>query len=236
MREEHIAVLEATVSELQSQSPLPHSHSITTVPSHDPMPIEPPSLVPYEALGTMKINRLSSSVAIKPSTKSIIEVKRTPTLTRGCSVSTQTTETGFALCVQCAGTHQTLVELADTVINTSSTHKLKSELSTRDWAGLVSVGGLDTREWAGCFTTDLNALSHRASSQECRVEELEGQLVEQREMVLAMEGEIASLTAHVNHLQVTKCNHFVYNNVFISHCSREMYLTLVPFILSCLCN
>ncbi len=119
-------------------------------------------------------------------------------------MSTQTTETGFALCLQCTGTHQTLVELADTVINVASTHKLKSELSTKDWAGLVSVGGLDTREWAECFTTDLKALSHRARSQECRVKELEEQLAERREVVLAMEGEITSLTAHVNHLQVTK--------------------------------
>ncbi len=179
-REQHIAVLESTVSDLQSQ-PL-----LSTTP--------PPVSTSSKTLGTNKLNPLSFS------TNPLI--KSSPLLSSSINVSTQTTETGFALCIQCSDTHRTLAELAQTVSTVSSTHQLPSALSARDWVGLASVGGLDTGDWAERFKRDLNALSSHTTLQECRVKELEEELAEKKDIVRIMEDDINSLRAHINHLQV----------------------------------
>lgn len=191
-REQHIAVLESTVSDLQTQPPLSTTQQLSSS-------IDPTSS--SKTLGTGKLNPLSSSTnALIKSASSLM----TPSI----NVATQTTETGFALCIQCTDTHRTLAELAQTVSNVSSAHRLPSDLSVRDWVALVSIGGLEVGDWARRFKTDLEALSSHASSQESRVKELEGELMERKETLLLMEEEMESLAVHIKHLQVNNLRLF----------------------------
>ncbi len=84
----------------------------------------------------------------------------------------------------------------------------------------MSIGGLEIGDWARRFKADLEALSGHASSHESRVRELEGELVERKEAVLALEEDIDSLTVHVNHLQVSKCR-----STFVYSIYRPVYAT-----------
>ena len=224
-REEMVASLESTVSDLQSTI-------VQRTPSSDSIPPDPVTRVPYEALGTMKINRLSSSVDMlsqQPSkplssvdtrtsvdtrssvvvdhskASSTVTVNSSTLLAPQCtSVSTQTTETGFALCVKCSDTHRALVELAQCVSEVTTSHDMTCSLGGVDWAGLASVGGLEIGRWTECFRRDLESLSGHATGLEVRVQGLREQLEGQREVTIRMEGEIESLTAQVNALQVSK--------------------------------
>ena len=69
---------------------------------------------------------------------------------KGVSVSTQTTETAFALCARCSETQNCLVSIADRVSAVCSRHtQLKPALAATDWESLAKVGGLELGEWRG---------------------------------------------------------------------------------------
>ena len=225
-----VASLESTVSDLQTTT-------VHHTPSSESIPSDPVTRVPYEALGTMKINRLSSSVdmlsqqpskpLISVDTRSTVDSKSTVdtkssvvlehskasstvTVTSStllapqcASVSTQTTETGFALCLKCSDTHRALVDLAQCVCEVTTSRNMTCSLGEVDWAGLASVGGLEIGRWAECFRRDLESLSGHTTGLEVRVQGLREQLEGQREVTIRMEEEIESLTIQVNTLQVS---------------------------------
>ena len=162
------------------------------------------SSVPYEALGTLRINKLSAmkSEGIEPSRSSSL-LTDTPTeglqvplmVTDVESVSTQTIDTAFALCARCSETQDGLVRIASSFSILFSAHHQRSSFSETDWASLAKVGGLTVSKWENALKKDIDALDSFMFDLESECAGLKSDLAGQIETIhkLEMESQVLSL-------------------------------------------
>lgn len=203
------------------------SRPTTTGPSPHSRPMA--SAVPYEAEATLRMNRLSRSVCslrndghteqgvvtsaslsavssipigeerckVDKSSNSMLHHRPPP----GVSVSTQTTDTAFALCARCAETHTSLVSIAASLSGLCSKHQLVSTLATTDWETLASVGGLELNKWEGALERDLASVDSYCDNLANRIESLSSELAIERETIGKLEEESKLLSSQIDSLQ-----------------------------------
>lgn len=188
------------------------------------------SCVPYEALGTLRMNRLNtasrsrglSSIAgdeeegiidgrgTKSSTlmsfgsgEGSEGSKMAPNCSGGVSVSTQTTETAFALCARCSETQNCLVSIASSVSQLCTDCERGSSLAGTDWSALAGVGGLVVAEWKEALENDVVTLDgcNRELKEKCR--QLDSELCEHRETIEDLKAESRHLSSELAVLQAS---------------------------------
>lgn len=213
------------LQEKEALNPQPNKPAMTNA---DPTISRPSTsssyVVPYEAMGTLRINTLSSAGAsrsmdnFKPSTAqnplnsnpvgysqvsplSIEQIQQC--IKPKCShVSTQTTVTAFALCAKCSESHSILVNAANSLVSVVSKHGQKSIMSSTDWSAMAEVGGLELEGWMKAFDSDLGSLDAFCEKQEERISKLAGERDLLRETVGKLESESQSLGTQIESLQV----------------------------------
>ncbi len=114
------------------------------------------------------------------------------------SVSTQTTDTAFALCARCSATQTTLVSAASLVTELCHRHKLKSHFSSCDWNALAKVGGIELKKWLESFQIDMKSLEMDKYLLEDVTSERD-QLVENE---CLLKSEVEKLQTHIETLEV----------------------------------
>ena len=121
----------------------------------------------------------------------------------GVSVSTQTTETAFALCARCSETQNCLVSIADRVSAVCSRHarEKKPSLAATDWASLARVGGLEIGEWERALHDDLSTIDGYCCKLEESCTRLALQIDTQKETIESLHSEARVLTSQINSLR-----------------------------------
>ena len=99
------------------------------------------------------------------------------------TVSTQTAETAFAMCVRCSSTLKTLTSTAGKLQELCHCVHVPSQLSDTDWAREAETGSLDPGKWAEGVESDLETIrtnfqtkDKELADQKSREEELESKL------------------------------------------------------------
>ena len=121
------------------------------------------------------------------------------------SVSTQTTETAFALCIRCSETQDTFIDVADSMASLCREQELQSSLAGTDWKALAEVDGLDISLWRKHWKTDICCISEHCSRLRGTIGELERERDTHKMMVGKLESEIEQLSCQMDRLQVLYC-------------------------------
>lgn len=117
-------------------------------------------------------------------------------------VSTQTTDTAFALCAQCSATQLGLVESAQLMAELCERHGLQSSFSSCDWSALEKVGGLEVGKWCQAVEIDVGALDKAICSLSERVKALSLERDELCENVHQLEVNSLALNSQLEALKV----------------------------------
>ena len=118
------------------------------------------------------------------------------------TVSTQTTDTAFALCARCSQTQDTLISVASSVSMLCHEQGLTSSMAKVDWEGLAKVGGLELGKWNGNLKIDLSSIGEHCCRLKETITELELERDRHKKLVSQLEGEIKQLSHQMDILQV----------------------------------
>ena len=118
------------------------------------------------------------------------------------TVSTQTTDTAFALCVRCSGTQDTLLQVTDSVSALCREQDLQSSMDTVDWKALAQVDGLELSKWRRVFQSDLCVIGEHCCRMKEKVAELELERDGHKVTAGKLESEIEQLSSQMDSLQV----------------------------------
>lgn len=180
--------------------------------------------VPYEAKGTLKINTLitsqsvqlpalesqqsvrashsspviSTSIALPPAPRSCAATIPAPTYT---SVSTQTTETMFALCMRCSATQSTLISTATKLVEFCHSLELASQTSEINWSSEVERGSLDPARWGREVQKDFENIKNHCKILTDEAECLKRKLNQRKEMEEDLHLKLSQLIAEKKSLQ-----------------------------------
>ena len=119
------------------------------------------------------------------------------------TVSTQTTETAFALCVKCSSTQSTLVSAAGRLAELCRSLHLPSLMARTDWEREAEIGGLEPGRWGEAMATDLAAIDSRSRALGEMVDNLGEELTRQKELERALKSKISRLMSESESLQRT---------------------------------
>ena len=117
-------------------------------------------------------------------------------------MSTQTTDTAFALCVRCSQTQETLVSVASSVSLLCHEEGVTSNLAKVDWEALAKVGGMELGKWNGNLKTDLCSIGEHCCRLKETIAELELERDAHKKTVGQLESEIQQLSQQMDTLQV----------------------------------
>ena len=120
-------------------------------------------------------------------------------------MSTQTTDTAFALCARCSRTQETLVSVASSVSVLCHEEGLASTLAKVDWEALAKVGGMELGKWNGSLKTDLSSIGEHCYRLKETIAELELERDTHKTTVGQLESEIQQLSNQMDTLQVLTC-------------------------------
>ena len=118
------------------------------------------------------------------------------------TVSTQTTDTAFALCARCSQTQETLISVASSVSVLCHEEGLASGLAKVDWEALAKIGGMELGKWNGNLNTDLCSIGEHCCRLKQTVVELELERDAHKQTVGQLESEIQQLSNQMDTLQV----------------------------------
>ena len=96
------------------------------------------------------------------------------------TVSTQTAETSFAMCVRCSYTLKTLTSTAGKLQELCQSLHLSSRLSDSNWDMEAEVGTLDPGRWSEAVGSDLDAIRRAYETKEEELVSLTDTLVQQK--------------------------------------------------------
>ncbi len=190
------------------------------------------SCVPYEALGTLRMNRLNTANSSRgmlsavggaqeddsgghwPKSASLTSfvggpanegTTAPPTCPggRGVNTSTQTVETAFALCVRCSETQICLVSVASSISQLCCECERESILAGTDWRSLAEVGGLSVAEWEGALGKDLETLKGCNRELKEKRQLLTSELSEHRETIEVLRTESELLRSELSDLHAS---------------------------------
>ena len=117
-------------------------------------------------------------------------------------MSTQTTDTAFALCARCSQTQKTLIRVASSVSVLCHEEGLASGLAKVDWEALAKIGGMELGKWNGNLNTDLCSIGEHCCRLKQMVVELELEQDAYKQTVGQLESEIQQLSNQMDTLQV----------------------------------
>jgi hypothetical protein len=117
-------------------------------------------------------------------------------------VSTQTTDTAFALCARCSQTQETLVGVASSVSVLCHEEGLASGLAKVDWEALAKIGGMELGKWNGNLNTDLGSIGEHCCRLKRTIVELELERDTHKRTVGQLESEVQQLSVQMDTLQV----------------------------------
>ena len=135
----------------------------------------------------------SSLLQISPSQQKLKEMT---------TVSTQTTDTAFALCTRCSQTQETLISVASSVSVLCHEEGLASGLAKVDWEALAKIGGMELGKWNGNLNADLCSIGKHCCRLKQTVVELELERDAHKQTVGQLEREIQQLSNQMDTLQV----------------------------------
>lgn len=172
--------------------------------------------VPYEARNSLRINRIQSSQSdrhllhntsqqshLLPQIKHIISTQCLPdqqltnndqTLLNYSTVSTQTTETSFALCVRCSSTLSAMTSAANRLNELCSSLQLSSVMADTDWKTEAELGTLEPERWVHEMDVDLDNIRAWSVEQLKELRSLKEMLVEKQ----SQEDKLKSTTSHLS--------------------------------------
>lgn len=119
------------------------------------------------------------------------------------SVSTQTLETSFALCIQCSATQATLTSVAGKIAAFNKELRLPAQMSETDWSCEVESGGLEVERWEEALTTDLAAIGSHCRTLVNRTEQLQGELSQQKQLESELQLKLSQLTSEMELIQLS---------------------------------
>ena len=117
-------------------------------------------------------------------------------------MSTQTTDTAFALCARCSQTQDTLIGAAGSVSRLCHEEGLVAELAKVDWEALAKVGGMELGKWNGNLKSDLCSIGEHCCRLKQSVAELGLERDAHKKTVGQLESEIQQLSNQLDALQV----------------------------------
>ena len=174
------------------------------------------SVVPYEARSTLKLSRIHSSQSDRQSV-STDEPKAIPltsavqspqpatnrdqTEPKCATVSTQTAETTFAMCVRCSSTLRSLTLAAGRLQDLCVSLHLPSRLSKTDWEREAESGTLDPGKWGEEVETDIEAIERVSRAKEEELASLRESLAEQSSQGKMLNSQLSHLSLQLNSLQ-----------------------------------
>ena len=118
------------------------------------------------------------------------------------TVSTQTNDTVFALCIRCSQSQDTLISVASSVSALCHEQGLTSRLAKVDWEGLAKIGGIELGNWNGNLNSDLCSIGEHCCELHENITELELGREAHKRTVGQLEGEIELLSSQMDTLQV----------------------------------
>ncbi len=189
------------------------------------------SSVPYEALGTLRMNRLNTASNSRGVSSSVREEEKESVGSEGrgtksvsmisfgttvaseggkaaavangprVNASTQTTETAFALCARCSETQNSLVGIASSISKLCTEFERESFLADTDWSSLAKVGGVVAAEWERALRKDLETLSGCNHELTHRCRQLTSEISDQWETIRVLDSGSKLLSSELNTLK-----------------------------------
>lgn len=120
------------------------------------------------------------------------------------SVSTQTMDTAFALCIRCSETQDTLIDVADSMSTLCQEQGQQSSMAKTDWRALAKVDGMDVGLWRKSLKMDLGCVGDYCSQLRATIGELEKERDSHKMTVGRLESEIEQLSRQMDSLQVVE--------------------------------
>lgn len=114
------------------------------------------------------------------------------------TVSTQTAETAFALCVRCSSTQNVLVLAAGRLTELCCSLQLPSVMVETDWKSEAEMGALEPGRWGKMMASDLATIKSHSLGQGKELEALKDQLAQQESL---LQSEISQLSSQCELLQ-----------------------------------
>ena len=180
-------------------------------------------MVPYEARNTLRMSRIQSSQSDRhlssnhessqpqssPLTPLTSRSVQSQQLTTNCdqtvpnctTVSTQTAETAFAMCVRCSSTLKTLTSTAGQLQELCHCVHVPSQLSDTDWAREAETGSLDPEKWAEGVESDLETIRTNFQTKDKELAGLRDSLADQRSREEELESKLSQMLLEVNELR-----------------------------------
>ena len=178
--------------------------------------------VPYEARSSLKINRLqterrsyndiheqSQSLEISASDNCLVTVPQSRLMTPAqpppshATVSTQTAETAFALCVRCYSTLFELTTAAGGLQELCNSLQVMSHMAEKNWEREAELGVLEPREWGEVMSKDLKAIKTHSLAQEKELKCLRDLLAQQKSHEEKLQSDLSCLSLQYEQLQQT---------------------------------
>lgn len=122
------------------------------------------------------------------------------------SVSTQTRETSFALCVHCSAVQGTLVSVAGKVAALNKELQLPAQMSETNWSREIESGGLELGRWEEAMATDLAVIGNRCKSLLEQAEHAQEELSQQKHLESELQLNLSQLTSEMESIQLNIVN------------------------------
>lgn len=141
------------------------------------------------------------------------------------TISTQTTDTAFALCAQCSDTQLALVNSAHLITGLCKRHTLKPRFSAYNWKSLAMTGGIDIASWCAALRTDVAALDDSTRSLLQKTEALTIEKNELEKRVIRLKSKNQTLDVQLTSLKVSWVLATIFN--FVMFYFRTWKLAMV---------
>ena len=167
-------------------------------------------MVPYEARKTIKISRMVSSQSDRPTTQepragtSSIRLMTTDDQTiPKCTttVSTQTAETAFAMCVRCSSTLSALSSAGARVQEFCFSLELPSQLSVTDWEREAQSGSLDPGKWLEKVESDMETIKKACWGKLDELSSLRESLCNQQSREDTLQSQLSQLSQRIRDME-----------------------------------
>lgn len=119
------------------------------------------------------------------------------------TISTQTTDTAFALCAQCSDTQLALVDSAYLITDLCNRHTLKPRFSAYNWKSLAKTGGLNIASWCSALRSDVAALDNSTRTILLKTDELTTEKSDLEKRVLRLKSKNQILDVQLASLKVS---------------------------------